>query len=395
MSRLLAAGFPGRHGCGLMPISSISASSSPLRVPGSHPIRARAGPVSGATLAMGGLAAPNLQTLLEDVDRLRSAVDTLRSRVQLTHQEAHPDDAPVVLRSDDLGLSLSEATSQSLDSVLPPASSGAVSINGTELEIDLSVDTISSVVGKINAAGVGVRARYNAETGAVSLTSLGELDPIELEEGTTGLFAALGIDEGRHEVPSANDATDGSQITSDHMVDVDAVEQALADVQEKVNELFARTSSGSDAALAAPIRAGLQSALAALSAASGHDLAGLLGVGFSFPDATDQVVVQRGASVQDFLQERREEIQESGIALDAVDFGQEADVGTGVMQFDASVFDVAAQQQPGRVADLLLGSDGNPGLAGALEDALRSAEEEVRSQPGGFAPPGLLIDAFA
>lgn len=69
--------------------------------------------------------------------------------------------------------------------------SGQISVNGVELTIDVSTDSVNDVLAAITASVPGVFAQYWTQSDTVTLRSTtGSLD---LDEGTTGFFSALDV----------------------------------------------------------------------------------------------------------------------------------------------------------------------------------------------------------
>jgi flagellar hook-associated protein 2 len=74
---------------------------------------------------------------------------------------------------------------------------GSFSINGVSVSYNVNTDTLSSVISRINQAGAGVTAAYDAINDRVALenNSTGDIG-IGVSEGAGGLLAALGLTTG-------------------------------------------------------------------------------------------------------------------------------------------------------------------------------------------------------
>ena len=88
---------------------------------------------------------------------------------------------------------------QSFDNVAAFSSvvSGYVVINGQQIAVDTSSDSLSTVLDKINSSGAGVVATFDSASQQVLIEANGATSAIELDSNGTGLFAALNLPEGR------------------------------------------------------------------------------------------------------------------------------------------------------------------------------------------------------
>lgn len=87
--------------------------------------------------------------------------------------------------------------SQSSSLSTAPASGGSFRVNGTSIAWS-DTDSLTQVLGRVNAAGVGVTATYDAGTGKVSLasTTQGAAAQLSLSEDAGNLFGVLGLSAG-------------------------------------------------------------------------------------------------------------------------------------------------------------------------------------------------------
>jgi flagellar capping protein FliD len=134
--------------------------------------------------------------------------DTLTERVVLTDEEPGASGA-ITLGADDSGFldavklsaaALTPGTDEDMIRALDQVSeiavqSGTFKINGVILSVDTQSDSLHDLIERINAADTGVTASFDLESGRVKLSSSTYFD---LEDGTSGLFGSLGIEEGRY-----------------------------------------------------------------------------------------------------------------------------------------------------------------------------------------------------
>ena len=108
--------------------------------------------------------------------------------------------------------------------------SGSVRINGREIAIDPSTDTLDSVLERINDSNARVRASFDSETQQVVIEADNAARRLVLDSNGTGLFAALNMPEGRVD----SEARRGG-ISRRRSYDV---ANAMQDAFEAVNYLF-------------------------------------------------------------------------------------------------------------------------------------------------------------
>lgn len=75
--------------------------------------------------------------------------------------------------------------------------SGQILINGEAISVDASVDSLETVIERVNSSAAGVTASFDAATQVVTIESNGAATTLELDSNGTNLFAALNIPEGR------------------------------------------------------------------------------------------------------------------------------------------------------------------------------------------------------
>lgn len=90
-------------------------------------------------------------------------------------------------------------TLQTLDSVpaFGSVSSGNIVINGQQIAVDTSTDSLASVIDRINAAPVGVIASFDPTSQIVLLEASNPESQLEIDSNGTGFFGALNIPDGR------------------------------------------------------------------------------------------------------------------------------------------------------------------------------------------------------
>ncbi len=165
--------------------------------------------VNGTTIALDR----DTDTLQSIVDRINQSVsgvtatyDSDTDRVVL-HQDSEDD---IVLANDDTGFLAATGLSDAItehpatrddEKVLnsttqfSAVTSGSFSVNHVSLSIDPTVDTLASILTRINEAGAGVTARYDEESDRVVVTS-DNGEPLTLDDDTTGFLEAAHLPTG-------------------------------------------------------------------------------------------------------------------------------------------------------------------------------------------------------
>jgi hypothetical protein len=166
--------------------------------------------VNGAQIDV--LASDSIQSVLAKINASGAGVsatfDTLTERVVLIDEEPGAS-GTITLGADDSGFldavklsaaALTPGTDEDMIRALDQVSeiavqSGTFKINGVILSVDTQSDSLHDLIERINAADTGVTASFDLESGRVKLSSSTYFD---LEDGTSGLFGSLGIEEGRY-----------------------------------------------------------------------------------------------------------------------------------------------------------------------------------------------------
>jgi sulfur carrier protein ThiS len=90
-------------------------------------------------------------------------------------------------------------TIQALDDVAAfgSVSSGNILINGQQIAVDTSSDSLESVIDKINTAPAGVIASFDSVTQKVLIEAEDSASRLEIDSNGTGFFAAIDMPDGR------------------------------------------------------------------------------------------------------------------------------------------------------------------------------------------------------
>lgn len=148
--------------------------------------------------------------------------------------------------------------------------SGEVVINGRQVAIDTAIDSLSTVLDKINNSGAGVVATFDSASQQVLIEANEATSVLEIDGNGTGLFAALNIPEGRVDPEAVSRGI--SRRRSYEIAD------ATNAVFEKLNQLFSDSTFIGKGRNAAQFRAPLEAAFRA--AFGGADEGDILGFGF-------------------------------------------------------------------------------------------------------------------
>jgi hypothetical protein len=141
-------------------------------------------------------------------------------------------------------------------------SSGNFVINGTQIAIDTSNDSLETVINRINASPAGVIASFDETSQRVLIEARDAETRLDIDSNGTGLFAALNMPEGRVD-PEAL-ARGISRQRSYRLAD------SVNDVFAELNYLFRDSSfldRGENAStFRSPLRGAIQSALGSFDA---------------------------------------------------------------------------------------------------------------------------------
>jgi len=237
-------------------------------------------------------------------------------------------------------------TVQALDAVgaFAGVTSGDIVINGQQIAVDTTNDSLSTVLDKINNSSAGVMATFDPASQQVTIEANESSSVLDIDSNGTGFFAALNIQEGRVDPEAVSRGI--SRRRSYEIAD------AAAAVFERLNRLFQDSTfvgRGSNASL---FRIPLE---AAVRAAFG------------------------GASSGDIL----------GIQLDDSSGARARGDYTGI---DRSEFTSNLQRRGNLVRDFLAGEDEQGGLVQGLLAASQSALQSVNRSLG---LSGTFVDTYA
>ena len=80
--------------------------------------------------------------------------------------------------------------------LLSGVSSGTFDVNGVTFSVDVTTDTLSDLIDRVNASEADVVMSYSSSTDRLSFRSASGDDPLTVENDTTGLFETFAIEEG-------------------------------------------------------------------------------------------------------------------------------------------------------------------------------------------------------
>ncbi len=175
-----------------------------------------------------------------------ASFDAVRERVVLT-QNTPGAAPPVLVSNDDSGLidalKLSAAVAvpgrdRDLDQPLAnlaqfqSVQSGTVRINGVDVAIDVQTDSLQEVLDRINQSQQDATATYTSSPERVVLATVDAGIDLSVDDGGTGLFAALGIASGQYRADETGNPRRAAAVT-----------EAVQDVSRWFNEFLARDRS--------------------------------------------------------------------------------------------------------------------------------------------------------
>jgi hypothetical protein len=139
--------------------------------------------------------------------------------------------------------------------------SGLLTVNGASINVDRGVDTLQSVLARINASGAGVAAAYDASSDRVSLTTNGRSEDAISIDDATGFAAAAGLASANTVRGNVRDdqqvlakttqfsgVTSGSFTVDGVRIDVDAGADSVQAIVDRINASGARVTAALDAA---------------------------------------------------------------------------------------------------------------------------------------------------
>ncbi len=228
-------------------------------------------------------------------------------------------------------------------------SAGAIEINGVAVDIDPAVDSLLDVLDRINGAGTGATANLDAETARITISSNSGSRALTLDDGGTGMFAAMGIATGTYEPERAGSVDGMPPATAYRTADT------ITDLAEALNYLFDDDETGAAGATLASLREDIHTA-----------------VDRSFRKGTNRYRTDFGL-VFDFR----------GSGNKVLRFGRS----------ERSKFVSALQTNSRSVGELLRGRNHRDGLVERLDAVLKGAERDIRSKL--TVSSGALLDTLA
>ena len=212
---------------------------------------------------------------------------------------------------------------------------GSFKINDVMISVDVTVDTLTDVLDRINASGSGAVASFSGDRLTIEAQTRGV--ELELSDDTSGLLAALNLEEGITPAAASGGRNTGAAISALRDAIVDLVEPINALFEEMENSKFVSADLGT-------LRSNV------LSAISG-----------SFADPSED---------------------ETGFGIR---FDLSADEGDKAMLMTASEsvqLRDAIRRDPGAVIDFFLGQPDDPGFMGQLQAALVRRTNSLIEQHG-------------
>jgi len=222
--------------------------------------------------------------------------------------------------------------------------SGNIIINGEQIALDATNDSLTTAIDKINASAAGVIASFDPLTQEFVIQAQEGASGIEIDSNDTGFFAALNMLEGQ---VSAQGSSQGISRRRSY-----AIADAFKDAFTEINNLFDDSSFQDGATHSAGLRAPIESAFKAI---------------FGDDDSSSIYGLRFDGSVE------------------ASSRGRLADL-------DRQTLTRNLQQNGDRVKQFLAGRDGNTGMIRDLLAATRIALSSVNQSLG---ISGSFVDTFA
>lgn len=233
---------------------------------------------------------------------------------------------------------------------LADIASGDFTINGITFQVDRANDSLGDLIRTINASEAGVSAYFDTASGKFAVRALGARSLV-LDDGTSGLFGALGIEEGVYRGSRA-----GRSVS---LANASELRRELRELTQSLGQVFQGNVEGYAAGAAAVIRGSVVKEL----------------------EATFESVLDRSGSEQ----------LRSGLGLD---------LGAKSGSFRTLVVDDVALGRALRrdkvdVVDLLFSEQRADGVSGLLERLDKVLERAFTQLAGMLAPEealGLRLD---
>ncbi len=186
-----------------------------------------------------------------------------------------------------------------IDQVAPYAgiSSGSFKINGVEISVDVTTDTIQDVIARVNDSEAGVTMTLGSSE-RISVRSDSKEATLTLENDTTGLFSAYGLEETTY-TPSETKGMNGQTVRE--------LTQRMTELVEVFNQLAGTVTNESllgDGAMDA--RDLLRGAIEKSLGGRGDQFDSGFGLTFNIGDGTNKNFMEMGATGEkEFLRAMR------------------------------------------------------------------------------------------
>jgi hypothetical protein len=243
---------------------------------------------------------------------------------------------------------------------LSSVTSGDITINETNISIDVSSDSLNDVIARINASAAGVTASLSSNSQMFTITSNSAIQSMVLDSGTTGFFPALNVADGTYSPTLAqNNMMEQKQIMPKSRAT--RIADAIEDFAHAFNAIF----------------------------------------------DDSKIVAEEDSSLEDFLEELRNDLKTAvqegfGSTMTDVDsgFGIAFDFGTAANRvFDFSLLDKfhlvkKLTKEGNEVNELFFGLDrkDDDGLIEKILDSLETHEDFLKDIRG---TTGVFVDVTA
>jgi len=230
-------------------------------------------------------------------------------------------------------------------------SAGTLLINGAAISLDPASDSLQDLIDRINASPGGVTASISGSGQRLSIVSDEAGQALVLDDGGTGIFAALAMVAGTYEPPEQ-----GTEPTTFSQHQAMRIARVMGDIAEAMNELvISPNDPAQSTGLLSGLRDGIRERIGQVFDKDGPRFRTRYGIQFDFRDSQRQV------------------------------FTYHVD--------DRSRFASTIQTNTQSVSNLLFGNGGDDdGLVGGLEALIGETLTEIDDQLGVV---GRALDTFA
>ncbi len=181
-----------------------------------------------------------LDYMYQEIIKIRTALEQIRNPLNLDKEKVNYVKAASSSSSSDLGLTrgATNDADKALSSVaaFSSMSSGTLTINGTDISIDVSVDSLNDVISRINASAAEVTSSLFNVDQRFMIASNSADQSLVLNSGTTGFFTTL------HMVDGTSESSIGTRESLDKTIMPKArasrIAEAIEDFTSSFNLLF-------------------------------------------------------------------------------------------------------------------------------------------------------------